>query len=128
MTKKKNPRYVRPEDALPILHEALKARSNSEQRQALLDWALMAYAFGLVNQRRFKARGDRRGRPKGRCGVRYDDQEAIKLMHGIAVKFGERKPHKLATLVVQQKLVPLNGSQELSVIRRLASRYRDMQK
>jgi hypothetical protein len=80
VTKKEEPRICRPEDALIFLDKALKAPSGSFLRQQYLDGALMTYGFGLVNERRYKTRGDRRGRPKGWRGQWVDDGEALKIM------------------------------------------------
>ena len=98
-------------------------------RQQYLDGALMTYGFGLVNERRYKTRGDRRGRPKGWRGQWVDDGEALKIMSDFNKKMGGRIPlHKLARLVVSSGRVPLNNTKASSVIRRLAVRYRAMQK
>ena len=87
------------------------------------DWATMALGFGLANES-IKARGDRRGRPKGRRGRRIDDGEALRIMGDLNKKSGGRvPPHKLARLAVGTGRVPLNNAQKLSVIRRLAARW-----
>lgn len=121
MTKGK-PRHPRPEDALVMLRDALAAAPKSQRRQQLLEGALCVYYAGMLNQN-FKALRPR-GRPKGWRGMRHDDSAAIAIMSDIAMRIGNASPHTLARRAVATGLVPLNGAEEGSVIKRLAGRYK----
>jgi hypothetical protein len=113
---------VRCEDALGFLADALRAPAKSKQRQSLLESALMAYYFGLLNQHKFKVRGDRRGRPDGSRGERIDDAAALSLMERIAADTGKEKPRSLAKLAIDSGQVAYDCTEE-SAIRRLTQRY-----
>jgi hypothetical protein len=115
-----NESYIRCEDALVFLRDALFAPP--EQRKAYLDAALMCYYLGLLNQRRFKARDHRRGRPRGTKGARIDDSGPLELMDQVSVDTGERNAMKLARLVLNRGQVQLSNAEPQSVIRRLAKR------
>jgi hypothetical protein len=128
VTKKEKQRFVRPEDALTFLHEALKYPLDSEERQTLLFGAQMAYGFGVVNERRFKARGDRRGRPKGttRGGQKRhqeNDANALQFMARIQADTGEARPYALARIAISKGHVLPVPTKEIAV-RRLARRWK----
>jgi hypothetical protein len=112
---------ARPEDALAFLDDALLPRSR--QWQVLLEGALLAYYFGLLNVHKFKAR-PRRGRPKGTTGPRLDDGPALAVMVEIRRTTGETRPNTLARLAIESGEVKLKGVSQDSVVRRLAGRYR----
>jgi hypothetical protein len=57
------PRYIRCEDALQFLADALRTAPKSKLRHTYLEAALMTYYAGLLNAHRFNVRDDRRGRP-----------------------------------------------------------------
>jgi tetrahydrodipicolinate N-succinyltransferase len=113
-------RYVRSEDALQFLQDAILA-GPGPKRQALLEAAMMAVYVGLLNTRKFNVRDDRRGRPKG---IRHNDAAALRLMEKIARDTGIEKPHALARMAVESGKVALGGASADSVVRRLADRWR----
>jgi hypothetical protein len=115
-TKGGKSRIMRPEDALVHLRAALAAVPGSRERQLHLEAALTVYYLGSV----FKARDDRRGRPRG-DGI--DDGATLLLMDQLRKATGETEPRKLAKLVIAFGCVPLNCAPE-SAIRRLTRRYR----
>lgn len=115
-------RFIRPEDALDYLFEAVTAPK--EQRDTHLQFALEIYYFGLLNRHVFKVKEKRSGRPEGTGGPRIDDTNAVALMRKIADDTGERSPMKLARAVVRMGHVGLDRTAvEGSVVKRLASRY-----
>jgi hypothetical protein len=118
-------RLIRPEDALDMLRDALRAPPKSKERKALLDGALFTYYLGLIN---YSRRGDRRGRPTGTTGVRHKrhkgDDDALRLMKEIAVISGESKPYALARKAVESGHVGMHGKLRETVIKRLAARWK----
>lgn len=125
---KGKPQIARPEDALAFLHRALKAPSNSEERQALLDWTLLTYCLGLVNWQK-NLIGDRRGRPKGTTGGQHhrhpNDADALRLMAQIANDTGELRPYTLARLAIS-KGPALPARTKEKTVRRLARRWKSL--
>jgi hypothetical protein len=121
--RRKRRNYVRSEDALQFLHDALRAPPKSKQRQALLEGALLTYYFGLLNPRE-----DRRGRPKGTTGVRHKrhmgDDAALRLMTQIAAISEELGPYALARRAVDSGHVAIRAAHRESVIKRLAARWK----
>jgi len=125
--KKGKPLIARPEDAFVFLDDALRAPAKSKLRQTLLDGALMASYFGLLNQHKFSVRGDRRGRPKGTTGAVHrrhsDDADAVELMARIHADTAESRPHALARMVVEKGFVSPTPT-ATQAIKRLAGRYK----
>lgn len=120
---------ARPEDALVFLNDALAFPPKSKERQKMLEGALLAFHFGLINQKKFKARGDRRGRPSGTAGVRHrryngGDDAALKFMARIEADTGESRPYALARVAVETGHASPTPSQERA-IRRLADHYKN---
>jgi hypothetical protein len=111
---------MRPTDALIHLRAALAAAPRSRERQLHLEAGLTAYYFGLLNEHRFKSRGDRRGSPSG---GRIDDTRALALMKQAREDLGDIGDRKLARHVLESGSVPVHSEKE-SAIRRLTRRYR----
>jgi hypothetical protein len=129
MAKKTKKKYVRCEDALRSLERALLYPAKSPQHQNALLEAKVVFYFGLLNKYKFgieKPEDDRRGRPKGTTGARYQEQDdkALLVMAEISQETGETQPHKLAWLAVDSGKVPLKNAKPESVSRRLAKRWK----
>ena len=119
---------ARPEDALVFLNDALAFPPKSKERQKMLEGALLAFYLGLINQKKFNARGDRRGRPKGTAGVRHrryngGDDAALAFMAQTEADTGESRPRTLARAAVENGRASPTPSQERA-IRRLADHFK----
>jgi hypothetical protein len=122
------PKFVSSDkDPLRFLDDAIAAPNGSKLQLTLLRGAMMARYFGLLNEKKFNVRHDRRGRPKGTTGVVHlrhkNDIAALEFMSRIHAATGESRPHTLARLTVENGGAPPMPT-TARAIRRLAGRWK----